>query len=66
MAKVSFINRQTKRQRMVANDAPKRAELKAKIVDERCRDCASLPQPQGRATYTSAMLPSAREGNIAY
>lgn len=34
MAKVGFINRQTKRQRLVKNDAVKRAEFKAKIVNE--------------------------------
>jgi small subunit ribosomal protein S14 len=34
MAKVSFVNRQIKREHMVKNDADKRAELKAKIVNE--------------------------------
>ncbi len=32
MAKVGFVNRQTKRERMSNNDAAKRAELKAKII----------------------------------
>lgn len=34
MAKVGFVNRQTKRERMSKNDAAKRAELKAKIINE--------------------------------
>lgn len=34
MAKVSFVNRQTKRERMVKNDAAKRAALKATIINE--------------------------------
>ena len=34
MAKVGFVNRQTKRERMSNNDAAKRAELKAKIINE--------------------------------
>lgn len=34
MAKVGFVNRQTKRERMTKNDAAKRAELKAKIINE--------------------------------
>lgn len=34
MAKVSFVNRETKRQRLVNNKVTVRAELKAKIVDE--------------------------------
>ncbi len=34
MAKVGFVNRQSKRVRMSNNDAAKRAELKAKIINE--------------------------------
>lgn len=34
MAKVGFVNRQTKRERMVKNDASRREELKAKIINE--------------------------------
>lgn len=33
MAKVSFVNRQTKREAMVSRDSDKRAVLKAKITD---------------------------------
>lgn len=34
MAKVSFVNRQTKRERLVKNKSTVRAELKAKIIDQ--------------------------------
>tara|TARA_R110000868_G_scaffold262401_1_gene520840 strand:- start:11208 stop:11513 length:306 start_codon:yes stop_codon:yes gene_type:complete len=34
MAKVSFVNRQHKRERLVKNKVTVRAELKAKIIDE--------------------------------